>query len=655
MPAFIPSDFPQKSTFKPDEDFGQLYDPLYPDGVNMKPGSKIHEAIKEQILARARASERVMTNYHTRWRETDQTLTAYIPIDDAEQKVQDNDNRRPVSIVIPESYATLETFLTYNMAAFGESPIFKYIGVGPEDVVGSILLEKIVQSQVSKGKALLDLHTQWRDAFAYGVGVISAHWAVKEGSRVVIREIFDTDPITGVPTVSGFEKKVVDSVQFEGTLLNCIDPYKYLPDPDVDFYKVQDAEYVGWLTTDSYAALLRDENSPGSIHMNVRYLENRSGRSGIYQDDPSDRSLAQGGIEPTRGKNEATHKIDTIWMYWDLIPSEWNLSDRDTPEKWVFALSGDEVITAAAPLDLFHNMYPVAVCAPDAGGHELMPMSRLQIMSGMQKAINFMFNSRMLNVRKSLQNLFLVDPKIINMFDAINPHMGKIIRTRKPVWGRGVKDGIEQLQIQDVTAGHMGDLANLRELSRQTTGAVDSIQGVQRSGGERVTAEEFRDTRSGALSKLQKAARLVSMQSMHDLAQIYAYHTQQFMTEDTYVDTAGRWEETLRLEYDLDQRVPVTPFDLNVAFDVEVSDGSLQGGEHIEAWTRLYEVMLAHPETAQGLDATRIFLHMARLMGVKNPQEFLKKGGNAQFSVQPDEEVANNDNLIPLEEAANAR
>ncbi len=287
-----------------------------------------------------------------------------------------------------------------------------------------------------------------------------------------------------------------------------------------------------------------------------------------------------------------------------------------------------------------------------------MPISRLKLMSGMQKAINFYFNSHMLNVRKSLNNLFIADPKSVNMHDVLNPHGGKVIRTRKAAWGRGVKDSIEQLRIDDITANHMNDLSGVRGLNRELMGTVDSIQGVQRTGGERVTAEEFRSTRMGALSKLAKAARIISLQSMQDLGIMYAYHTQQFMSQQTYVDTAGRWQDQLTMEYGIDGRVPVTPFDLNIAFDIEVHDGSIQGGEFVEAWTRLYEIMLAHPETVQSLDATRIFMHVARLMGVRNPQDFLKKqqgggaGGQApNLQVLPDQQVLEDQNLIPLEAA----
>ena len=41
--------------------------------------------------------------------------------------------------------------------------------------------------------------------------------------------------------------------------------------------------------------------------------------------------------------------------------------------------------------------------------------------------------------------------------------------------------------------------------------------------GERKSATESRDTRSGALSRVEKAARLMSMQAMQDIAYMFSY------------------------------------------------------------------------------------------------------------------------------------
>jgi len=337
----------------------------------------------------------------------------------------------------------------------------------------------------------------------------------------------------------------------------------------------------------------------------------------------------------------------------DLIPKEWKLGSSETPEKWMFQLAGDEVIIAAAPLALHHNMFPVAVCCPDFGGHELMPVSRLEIMYGLQGVIDFYFNSHAAAVRRLDRNSVVFDPKSINSGDVVARR--GYIRTRRPVWGRGVTESIMQLKQDDNTLNHMSDMAYAREIARTITGATDSLQGLQRSHGERVTKAEFQDTRASALSRLQKAARIISLQSMYDLATMYAYHTQQFMSQETYIKTSGRWEQTLRTEHGiLDPQVRVSPFDIDVAFDVSIHDGSIEGAEFVDNWLMLWQTVASNPELTATFDVPRIFMHIARMMKAKNVQDFIRNGGGVQPTVMPDGQVAQQvaaGNMVPMEQA----
>jgi hypothetical protein len=281
-----------------------------------------------------------------------------------------------------------------------------------------------------------------------------------------------------------------------------------------------------------------------------------------------------------------------------------------------------------------------------------MPVSKIEQTFGLQEVANFYQNSHVAEVRKALFNQFLVDPKLVNMKD-VYAH-SPVIRTKEIIWGRGVKDVMEQMPVYDATRNHMDDLERASLKMRHISGAVDSLQGLQRTRGERVTATEFQSTRMSALSRLQKAARIISLQAMHDIALFYAYHTQQFMSQNAYVRTAGKWQEALQTEYGIIDAVPVTPFDLDVMFDVAVHDGSITGSEYSTDWVTLYSVLMKNPEAAGRIDLTRVFLHIARLLGEKNIQDFLRKGAPMQSEVLPDQQVgelAASGQLTPVEEA----
>jgi hypothetical protein len=638
-----------------DKNFDRLYRDKYPNGVNLRPGFDFHDALVAEIVARARESEREMSKRHPKWDEIDKSLTAFIPQDDAEKAIKDKDIRKPTSIVVPESYATLETFVTYMMTIYGDQPMFRYIGTGPEDTVGAILLEKVVNLQVQKKQALLSLQEHWRDGFAYGFGVVTIDWVYEMGRKTGIQDTVQHDPVTGERIVLASDRVPVDTVKFEGSVLSSIDPRKYLPDPNVSIFRPQDAEFIGWLDDGhNFMQLLREENQPGTLFFNTRYLRDMMGRSSIYAHQTNARNPEDLGVQidsgpKTNGGN--TQPVDRLWMYIDLIPSEWQLGKGDLPEKWLFCVANDEVIISAGPMDNHHDMYPVSVCAPEAGGHELTPVSRVEIMHGLQGIANFQLNARVEEQMRFLKNHFVVDPLMVHMPD-VKSNQG-IIRTRQPSWGRGVDNGIMQLKMQDITSNHMGDLNQVLAISRSATAAVDSAQGIQRNRGERVTATEFDATRSSALSRIQRAAQTISLQSMGPLASMYAFHTQQYMTQETWVKMGGESEDVLRTEFGLGDEVQVSPFDLDINFDVLAHDGSISGGESAQGWIDYLQVAAGIPGLLEQMDPRRVGTHIARLLGNKNPQDFLSKQPVAA-QVVPDEAVQDPaaSGLLPVEEAA---
>jgi len=640
---------------------------FYPEGINLTPKTKFHDELRDEILRRARESAEYLKGRHPKWAKIDEMLTAFITQDEQELRKKDNDPRKPVSIVVPELYATLETLLTYMMGVFGSRPLFRYQPTGPEDIISVALLEQQIDVQSEKNNTLLKLYSQWRDGFAYGIGIIHVGWEVRTGSKTVKIDTGEIDA-TGQDVPFGPVRDTQDTILYEGSTLENIDPRKYLPDPNVEIYNVQDGEYVGWVANDTYINLLRQEQVDGGPLFNVKHLKGTKRNTSIY--GPSNGSTSQhpereaDRDDRVRPSNNLTDTVDVVYMYIDLIPEDWGLGSVDTPEKWMFAIANDDVIISAHPMNLDHGMFPVVVCAPDFGGHEIVPISRLEVVFGYQELMNFYNNTHVFEVEKFLKNQLVIDPKLVNQKD-VKAQNG-VIRTRRPNWGRGVNDAIKELKMQDVTSGYLSDLFTTQSMSRQASGAVDSIQGIQRTGGERVTAEEFRSTRGAALSRLQKAARIISLQSMHPLSIMLAKHTQQFMSESTYLRVSGRWQQSLELEYGIKLQestrgqdikhgfMPVTPFDLIVDFDVISQDGSVEGGEFLQDWKELYLMILQNPEATAQIDSTRILLHIARLMNLDSAMEFIKKETPVSVTTLPDDVVENqlNDNqLVPIEEA----
>jgi hypothetical protein len=633
----------------------------YPEGLDLKPGSADHEKIKNMILDFARESHNVMQNRFDSWNKTDAILTTYVSPTQAEKDLKAKSPRKPIDIVFPYSYAMLETLLTYVFVAFAQEPMFRYEGYSPEDTLGAMQLELVNNLHCVKNKVLLSLHTMIRDGFSYGMGVGAPGWKKWYGRRINKASL---DYSAAGTEVSRPESWIGDEeVIFEGNSLRNIDPYSFLPDPSVGIHEQQEGEFVGWVVRDNLLSLLKEEETDDEM-FNGKYLRHVTDKTSIYGEDKSQRDTRTGTSEQQKSGTRK-NRIDVIHMYIDLIPKDYKLSERDSPQRWKFALAADAVLIEAAPMNYLHNLFPIAVMSPDFDGYSVTPLSRLEILEGLQTALDYLFNTHITNVRKAVNDMFLVDPMLVNIRDMKDPEPGKLIRLRRPAWGRGVKDVAMQFGVNDITRQNIGDSAYIVEWMERVMGTDPSTAGFLRKGGpERLTKSEFQGTRQGAVSRLERVARIIGLQAMMDLGYMFASHTQQYMTQDVYVKVIGRWTETLANQFaaqrsgaqlDASKRMKVSPWDVRVEYDTLVRDGSIPGGNFSEAWVQIFKIIATDPELRQGFDIFRIFSHIAIGLGAKNIEDFKRMGGlnsgNLNMRVLPDEQVANEanrGNLIPL-------
>jgi len=995
----------------------KTFDYDYPEDLDLRPGSDLHRRIVNEVLRRAHVSHRVMSNRFDSWNEIDRSLTAYIEPDtgglgddheERDLKKNVRTKNRPVSIVFPYSYAILETVLTYLVLAFLEEPIFRYEGVSPEDVIGAILLEKVVSLHTNKTKVGLALHTMFRDSLAYGIGVGAPGWYTRTGSKIVAASTGFMGSL-GRFIGMGLEKTVKENVVlFEGNKLDNVDPYLWLPDPNVPCDRVQDGEFCGWVNRTSFVKLMNEE-AIGPDLFNVRYLKDLiNKKSSLYGEDKSSRSEKTGAsIREAGGRHEATDPVDTVNMFIDLIPKDWKLGMSEYPEKWLFSVASDALVIKAKKLGLTHNMFPIVVVAPDSDGYTSTPVSRIEVLHGLQTTLDWLFNcydeetevltergwmplsqtsgddkvatvdpntlefwfekpkqwfeydyngfmmnfkssrmdvcvtpnhnmfvkrrherlncfdswqfkpaallgdtdyltvgnvrwrgklgeavrlegkvplrdrgkaqryvdveispellagflgwflsdgsishggasgsytvavkqskgrnfkqldsifdampfhvnrsydlkkhacqwtitnrplyewlkdncydggttgefkkvpdfvkgwdeftlgilfdcamrgdghwmpshpnlgkysseskrliddlqeialrlgyfshvyehetslgksfyalniststtypyitpancfrskyngkvysfensthltvtrrrgkiaiagqSHVANVRKAINDMIIYDPYLLNPKDMESPKPGKLVRTRRPAWGRGVEHAAMQLNVNDITRGNIGDSSWIVQWMQKIGAADDPMMGSLRQGGpERLTKGEFQGTRMSAISRLERLAKLIGLQGMQDIGYMFAAHTQQLMSQEQYVKIAGQWEDELAKEYGgkiESGRIKVTPYDLLVDYDVLVRDGSIPGGNFSDVWIRMFDILAQHPELDKRFDIVRIFRHIARNSGAKNVSDFERKQPPPQAKIMPDEDVARNveaGNLVRL-------
>jgi len=349
-----------------------------------------------------------------------------------------------------------------------------------------------------------------------------------------------------------------------------------------------------------------------------------------------------------------TSPVDVINMYINLIPKDWKLGGSEYPEKWFFRLGADDVIITAKRANHYHGMYPMAVASSEFDGYSITPIGRLEVLKGLQGVLDWMFNSHIANVRKAINDMLVVDPYLINIKDLEDPQPGKLIRLRRPAWGHGVKDVVQQLQVNDITRANISDSAYITGWMDRISKTDGSMSGMLRQGGpERLTGAEFKGTRGAAVSQLQRVASIIGMQFMQDIGEMFAVHTQQYMSQETSVKITGRYAEQLMAEFGSSGRARVSPLDMAVNYDLIVRDGSIPGGNFSESWIQLFQIITSQPELYQDFDVTRIFMYIAQQLGAKNVEDFKRNVDRVQ-PTQMDDETALRErekgNIIPAEQ-----
>ena len=647
MPLRIDRPVPNNANFDFDVDI-TLYKGRYPGKLDLNPNSEVHQNLLQYVNMALVESYDIMQARFPSWQEIDRKLTAYIDLTKAkfdkektDAVLAQEDPLKPVSIVVPQSYATKEILITYMMAAFLESPIFRYASAGdPNDTLGNIVLESIIDQQVQRMRVALNLVTMWSDDATYGYGATSPYWT----------------KILGRKTRRGITEEVV---KYEGNGLMNLDPYNSFPDPNVPITQVEKMAYFLWVDRTTYYDLLSLEAQDESF-FNVRYLDGKiPGHSVYFSATPTESGRFDKTALDNQNAVNMAKPVDVTWAYIRLIPEQFGLGAEDYPQLWKIAVAADRLIISASPSDTDMEEIPVCTISTKCDGHTTVPPSALEIEYPLQSAIDWLWNSHVANVRKSVNNMLAVDPSLININDVLDTSAGMVARLRAAAWGRGqMKDAIMPIPIQDITQNNIMDIGFLKRMDEEFMGIAPQMKGIQERKGERVSSAEAKTTHRSALSRREKDAKIAALQGHYKIAQWFASNTLQFLSGEGYVKIVGKYEEVLRREYgravDTQNMTARVLFDdLDVDYDVVIQDGTVPGGEDVDTWINLIQLATADPATFQQLDFIRIWKHVARLLGAKNTEDFIKKAPAVRSAPMREiEEGVQSGNLAPLGEVA---
>lgn len=622
--------------------------PIAPGIFEIPYGTEKHQKLKDAICRRWRFSQNKMSEQYVKWSKMEDEFVAYVKPTDADTlKNQKRDAGVPqyTTIHVPYSYAQLLSAHTYWSTVFlSRSPIMQLTGRHGEAEMSVQAMESLLDYQITIGGMLVPLYTWLLDPGKYGFGVVGVHWDI-EVNRIT--------EITMEPrTIAGYEipgterrvKKTKEITGYEGNRLYNVRPYDFFPDPRVPIGQFQKGEFCGRYVEVGLNHILR-KASMGAYY-NIDALR-RSKPSEFMKNLGSPRvetpnSTFNGSVAGMGGNDaQSLQNLDfygLLEMTIELVPREWELGSSDYPEKWVFTLGNDDVIVSAQPLGYNHNKFPFQVLEYEIEGYGLFKRSMLETLQPMNDVLTWLFNSHFYNVRKVLNDQFVIDPSRIVMKDALDPQPGRMMRLKPSAYGTDPKTAIAQLQTMDVTQNNIRDAAFVMDLMGRMVGVNDNIMGMVNSGG-RKSATEVRTSSTFGVNRLKTNSEYFSAQGFAPLSQMLTQNTQQRYSADAMYKIAGN------AMTDAAPYMKITPDSIAGFYDYIPVDGTMPVDRFAQAalWRDLMQQMTMHPEIMMNYDLAKIFGFVAQLAGIKNLSQF-------KVQVQPAErlqQLAQMGNLIP--------
>jgi len=612
--------------------------------------SPLHIRIVDALRARKRlAQNHFIAPRSKKWTEAENQFLAYLPTsenDALRKSSRESGKPQYTTIEIPYSYATMMTAHTYLTTVFlSRNPIFQYTGRHGETEHQVRSVEAVMDYQNQVGEMLVPLYIWLFDSLKYGVGIVGSYWVdeFEVISNIVERE----KTFLGLP-MGGMQKvRITKRIRgYSGNKLFNVRPFDFYPDPRVALANFQRGEFAGRDVDVGWNDIVKGQQA--GKYFNVDVLERMRVRSETTNKDTGSMQMNIPEVEMILHQANINDMgyVHLHEMIVELVPKEWGLGNQTWPEKWAFTVANDKVLINAQPLGFYHNKFPFFPIEPELNGYTQVNRGMLEVIKPLNDVMTWLINSHFYNVRKAMNDQFIVDPSMIEMADLIDPNPGKLLRLKPAAYGRDVRSAIKQLDVVDITRGHLVDSQIVAEMIQRVTGVTENIMGMVNPGG-RKTATEVRSSSTFGINRLKSTAEYLSAQGFSRLSQVLIQATQQNYDIEQTFKIAGK------LAFEAKPWTQVSPDSIQGFFNFIPVDGTMPVDKFalVNTWRELMVQASKMPQVMQQFDFAKIFAYVAELAGAKNISQF-------RIELQPDEvlqDQAARGNTIPLRGDNNGR
>lgn len=357
-----------------------------------------------------------------------------------------------------------------------------------------------------------------------------------------------------------------------------IDPVNVIRDPRSPSHDPNLAEFRGHTEYAQWAdiwnnRMIGDDASTG-IFFNLEEAKKiATGKAGEGNASKTEKPVDRTHTRVYNG-DCGTLKLD--WITWRCIPKDHELDGSDNVEMYQFCVSNEAVIIAAFPFENDHQKHPY-VCGesvPDM--HALWNPGGAEQIDGVQRIVDFQYNTFAEYLRKALHSAGLVHPSLVNIEDILYPTPGGHIQVTDAV-AKAVLAGKMSLggAFQELnwdssaTSGNLEAAMWIYDFGMKLMATNDPQQGMPTESKR--TLGEVQAIMSSSSARVAALARVIDAQAIEPLVEMMIANLQQYMTVERFVNVIGDAQK----EFGGAEQVAIRPDDIYGQFDYVPIDGTL--------------------------------------------------------------------------------
>lgn len=591
--------------------------------------SQEHQTLLEHCKTLVGMSRRRMKNYYDQWRRADAVYRCKLKADEEDRKA--NERKEPVKGVIPLTFSQVQTFQAFCYTLYTQREYIFELEAAKGNSrgarIGSALLERDLKYSDFRGTVLLQY---LKDVGRYGLGVVKHSWH-HDCHMMEVSAPAGGVSIGALEVAPQGQSMTMQSVtKFKGNKVVNVSPFRFFPDIRLPLTRFQEGEFAGY--DEQYGRVdLLEMQSKGEV-AGIDYVS-ETADAALEREPFLDGEDSAVMDASSKGKTKKNIIITEVQI--KIIPNKFMMGGEpigpeDYPIKYLVWIANDKRIVKLQPMGYLHNNFTYRLGQMDPDNEHLVSQGIAEILDTLQEVISWLVNSHIASVRKTISNWIIVDPSGIEMKDLHERR--HVIRLKGSAARLGVDRWVRQLDVQDVTQGHIADSEAFTGMAQAATGISENMMG-QFSPGRR-SATEARSVNQAAAGRVKMIACHLWHSCLMPLADDMLSNLRDGLDEAAIVRVVGM-DDIMDTDPMTGQPKPnqealqflsVTKNDLVEDTDFVIFDGTLpsEKGYIAQSLQEILTSIISNPVAAQflGLDPRGLMKEIMALRGIRNLGQF---------------------------------